>query len=165
MANTYFLDAEHGNDDASGQSPAEAWRTLARAMGQRLQPGDALLLKRGCAWEGSLRLRGSGEMGRPITLGTCASSLKRSRLSSARRTSAPRIRVCPHYPGRISTSWRVPPPWATASDWRTWTSAISTACPWGKRALSISGPRCENRGRGRKAMAAVGKGAEDRCRN
>ncbi|MGE5599712.1 MAG: right-handed parallel beta-helix repeat-containing protein, partial [Bacteroidota bacterium] len=70
MADTYFLDAEHGNDDASGQSPAEAWRTLARAMDQRLQPGDALLLKRGCAWEGSLRLRGSGEMGRPITLGT-----------------------------------------------------------------------------------------------
>ncbi|MGE5528613.1 MAG: right-handed parallel beta-helix repeat-containing protein [Patescibacteria group bacterium] len=70
MANTFYLDAEHGDDGASGTTPSQAWRTLARAMEQPLRPGDALLLKRGCVWQGTFRLRGRGERGRPITLGT-----------------------------------------------------------------------------------------------
>jgi len=66
----YHVDSLNGNDRNTGKSPAEAWKTLRRAMKQKLGPGDSLLLKRGCSWNESLRIRGSGKRGRPITLGT-----------------------------------------------------------------------------------------------
>jgi hypothetical protein len=66
----YHLDSVDGSDRNDGKSPTEAWKTLGRAMKQRLAPGDSLLLKRGCVWTGQFRLRGSGRRGRPITLGT-----------------------------------------------------------------------------------------------
>lgn len=82
MANIYHLDSEHGDDRESGKSPTEAWQTLGKAMRQRLQPGDSLLLKRGCVWQGSFMLKGSGEMGRPITLGTYGAGPKPRLVSS-----------------------------------------------------------------------------------
>lgn len=41
-----------GDDDLDGTSPADAWRTLARANAATLRPGDRLLLERGCTWDG-----------------------------------------------------------------------------------------------------------------
>ena len=40
----------HGNDLASGTSPTEAWRTLARASNHTYSSGDQLLLERSSFW-------------------------------------------------------------------------------------------------------------------
>ncbi len=66
---THYVDAFTGNDQASGASPAEAWRTLARASQAVQGPGDRLLLKRGCAWNEGIKLRGKGTKEQPIMLG------------------------------------------------------------------------------------------------
>src|SRR5258708_8340797 len=43
-----------GNDHATGTSPADPWRTLARASAARLRPGDKLLLRGGHVYSGYL---------------------------------------------------------------------------------------------------------------
>jgi parallel beta-helix repeat protein len=65
----YYVDADGGDDSASGLSPQRAWRTLARANGHVFLPGQALFLKRGCRWEEPLHPRGSGSPGRWISVG------------------------------------------------------------------------------------------------
>ncbi len=65
----YYVDAFAGNDQASGRSPEEAWRTLTRANQATFKPGDQLLLKRGGAWSEGLKLRGRGTKKKPIILG------------------------------------------------------------------------------------------------
>ena len=67
-ATDYYLDAERGDDSAAGTSPETAWRTLDRANGAELLPGDALLFRRGELWRGTLQCR-NGEPGRPIRYG------------------------------------------------------------------------------------------------
>lgn len=69
-ATSYYLDCSAGNDTYSGTTPAQAWKSLARAKQAVLQPGDSLLLKRGCRWTGPLDLDWSGTAARPITIGT-----------------------------------------------------------------------------------------------
>lgn len=65
----YFLDATGGRDSASGTSPRNAWRTLAKANATTFRPGDRLLLKAGEEWQdGQLWPKGSGSAGRPITI-------------------------------------------------------------------------------------------------
>ncbi|MEV6985830.1 right-handed parallel beta-helix repeat-containing protein [Sphaerisporangium sp. NPDC051017] len=65
----YYVDAREGDDDASGAAPGRAWRSLARASRAHLGPGDALLLRRGGRWKGTLTLKGAGTAARPITVG------------------------------------------------------------------------------------------------
>ena len=65
----YFVDDRSGKDARSGLSPADAWQSLERASAQELQPGDELLLRRGGSWNGSLHLRGGGDVLKPIRLG------------------------------------------------------------------------------------------------
>lgn len=65
----YYVDAESGNDAASGVAPGAAWKSLARANRQTLAPGDTLLLKRGGAWRERLRPLGSGTPARRIRVG------------------------------------------------------------------------------------------------
>jgi Right handed beta helix region len=57
---TFYVDATHGDDRATGTSPASAWQSLARASVARLEPGDMLLLKRGDRWSGTLAIDSSG---------------------------------------------------------------------------------------------------------
>lgn len=67
-ARAYYVNCVQGHDQASGLSPARAWRTLARASRQPYQPGDQLLLARGEVCRGQLRPHGSGAPGHPILL-------------------------------------------------------------------------------------------------
>lgn len=69
-ATTYYLDCNAGNDNATGTSPDQAWRTLERANRQSLGPGDALLIRRGTRCSGTLKLQGSGALGRPARIGS-----------------------------------------------------------------------------------------------
>jgi hypothetical protein len=64
---TYHVDALAGNDAASGWAAAP-WRTLARVNRQVFAPGDTLLFKAGCRWQGQLEPQGSGSDGRPIRI-------------------------------------------------------------------------------------------------
>ena len=66
---TYYVDAAGGDDGASGRTMAAAWKTLARVNRvDAFQPGDRILFKAGGVWTGQLRPRGSGALGRPITI-------------------------------------------------------------------------------------------------
>ena len=67
----YYVDADNGSDDNSGTSESEAWKTLSKVNATTFQPGDAVLLKRGCTWKSSyLYPKGSGTADKPITVST-----------------------------------------------------------------------------------------------
>lgn len=65
---TFYVSSTHGNDDNDGTSAKTAWKTLAKASGAHLSPGDTMLLRRGDTFVGTLRINGSGAQGAPITV-------------------------------------------------------------------------------------------------
>jgi PAS domain-containing protein len=68
-AATYYVDSQSGSDANTGMSPAAAWRTIPRANAMTYAPGDSIMLKRGCAWQGpGFKARGNGSVSAPITL-------------------------------------------------------------------------------------------------
>lgn len=71
---TYYIDALLGNDANDGTAPdTGAWRTFGPAGALTLEPGDRVLLRRGCEWNEELRLSGHGAPGQPIELGAYGS--------------------------------------------------------------------------------------------
>ncbi len=66
---TFHVDCLDGNDGYSGLSAGQAVLTLERVNQLSLRPGDRLLLRRGCAWQGPLTIRWSGTEEWPITVG------------------------------------------------------------------------------------------------
>lgn len=69
---TYYVDPG-GDDQATGTSPSQPWRTLGRAEAAPLGPGSRLLFRRGGTWRGRLRITTSGAPGRAITVGVYGS--------------------------------------------------------------------------------------------
>lgn len=72
---TYYLSQSTGDDSADGLAPEQdgthgPWRSLAKASSVGYQPGDRVLLKCVDTWNETLTLRGSGEKGRPVVLGS-----------------------------------------------------------------------------------------------
>lgn len=69
---TFYIDAENGDDDASGTSEHDAWKTFKNVSRLRLQGGAKLLLKAGCVWnEEQLLLQDShGTKENPIIVGS-----------------------------------------------------------------------------------------------
>jgi calcineurin-like phosphoesterase family protein len=71
---TYYVDCNGGSDANAGTSQTLAWKTLAKASAALLNPGDTLLLKQGCIWNGeTLRLTRSGQPGLNIVVGSYGS--------------------------------------------------------------------------------------------
>lgn len=66
---TYFVDAVAGNDSNEGTTEQSAIQSLQKVNQLALEPGDALLFKRGGKWTGTLRPRGSGSEGKRISIG------------------------------------------------------------------------------------------------
>ncbi len=64
---SYFVDCA-GADANSGTTASAAWKTLDKINTGRFQPGDRILLKSGCAWEGQLAPPSSGSEGVPIVV-------------------------------------------------------------------------------------------------
>ncbi len=65
----FFVDAEQGSDDADGSRDAP-WATLARIGEAALEPGDAVLLRRGRTWAEPLRTPSAPDDAElPITIG------------------------------------------------------------------------------------------------
>ena len=60
---TWYFDADAGDDTRDGLTPQTAWRTFKNVEGMELGPGERLLLKRGCVFNGDLLVsaRGSAE--------------------------------------------------------------------------------------------------------
>ena len=62
----YYVDDTGGIDSESGQSLAQAWRTLERVNAADLKPGDTVRFKSGGVWRGSL-VPVSGDETAPVT--------------------------------------------------------------------------------------------------
>ncbi|PKL33507.1 MAG: hypothetical protein CVV45_07360 [Spirochaetae bacterium HGW-Spirochaetae-10] len=69
LTGTYYVDAENGDDNHSGLSVSTAWKTLEHINKQTFGAGAQVLFKAGQNWYGSLQPSGSGEAGRPVTIG------------------------------------------------------------------------------------------------
>ena len=66
---SYFVDASQGNDNNSGLSQTEAWKSLTNIKNTSFNPGDKLLFKRGERVEGVLQLSARGSETQPIVIG------------------------------------------------------------------------------------------------
>lgn len=66
----WYVDSERGDDTHDGRSAERAWRTLEQVNSHTFQPGDRLLFRSGCTWQGQLRPQGSGSEGKPICIGS-----------------------------------------------------------------------------------------------
>lgn len=69
-ASAYYVDAVNGNNNNTGTSPANAWKTLDKASTMTLGAGEQLLLNRGDTFVGKLLLDNeNGAAGLPIVIG------------------------------------------------------------------------------------------------
>ena len=65
----YYVDAASGDDSNSGTAPDKAWKSLEKVTATTFLPGDQILLKSGCVWNGEwLWPKGSGAEGAPIKI-------------------------------------------------------------------------------------------------
>lgn len=65
---TYYVDAVNGNDEADGKTEETAWKSFDRVNAKTFLPGDKILLKADCVWNQTLKPKGSGRDGAPITI-------------------------------------------------------------------------------------------------
>ena len=65
---TYYVDSIDGDDASTGTSPESAWRTLDKVNSVVFAPGDRIVLKSGCVWNGQLDPMGSGDADNRIIL-------------------------------------------------------------------------------------------------
>jgi parallel beta-helix repeat protein len=72
-AATYYVDSQLGNDNASGQSAATPWKTIAKVNASAFQPGDRILFVSGRIWREQLVVPSSGAPGSPIVFDTIGS--------------------------------------------------------------------------------------------
>jgi len=70
---TFYVDCLAGDDAHTGTSPAQAWKSIAKANKAALHPGDQLLFKRDCAWQGPLKAGWNGAAASPIVIGAYGS--------------------------------------------------------------------------------------------
>ncbi len=69
-AETYYVDSSIGNDNNSGLSENEAWKSLEKINSNVFKPGDSVLFRAGEVYNGNLELHGNGEKDNPITVGS-----------------------------------------------------------------------------------------------
>ncbi|MBN2487383.1 MAG: hypothetical protein JXB34_15515 [Bacteroidales bacterium] len=61
-ATTYYV-SNRGSDNASGKSPATAWKTIEKVNSRKFSPGDSVLFEAGGVWRETLRINKSGAPG------------------------------------------------------------------------------------------------------
>ncbi|UCC22785.1 MAG: hypothetical protein JSW23_01575, partial [Planctomycetota bacterium] len=64
----YYVDSNDGNDNNSGTSPEQAWKSLAPVNSMTFMPGNKILFKAGTTYTGQLKPQGSGAEGSPIVI-------------------------------------------------------------------------------------------------
>ena len=65
---TYYVDAQNGDDNNDGKSEEKAFRSLDKVNEMTFLPGDRILLKKGCIWNGQLKPGGNGTEELPIII-------------------------------------------------------------------------------------------------
>jgi len=65
QARVFYIDPR-GADNNDGLSPERPWRTLKRAAGSGLKPGDTVLLRCGGVWHEPFIVPASGAQGKPL---------------------------------------------------------------------------------------------------
>ena len=71
---TYYIDCESGNDSNSGTATDSAWRSLLNAQEAKLNPGDSILLSKGCIWNESLLITNGGTSENHIVISSYGSN-------------------------------------------------------------------------------------------
>lgn len=71
---TYFVDCENGDDSNEGTSIELAWKSLSVLKEFKFNPGDIILLKRGCVWNESMIFKSSGTSKEYIIIDTYGGS-------------------------------------------------------------------------------------------
>lgn len=61
QANTYYIDAEKGNDGNNGSSIRTAWKTLHKVSNTQFKPGDRISFRSGQTFNGTLVITSSGK--------------------------------------------------------------------------------------------------------
>jgi len=65
---TYYVDSNNGDDANSGTNTNTPWKTLKRVNQTEFAPGDMILFRSGCTWQGVLAPGGSGTEDAPIVI-------------------------------------------------------------------------------------------------
>ena len=92
---TYYLDAEGGDNSNDGKSPERAWKSLSKVADIKLLPGDQVLLKRGCLFNEILLINESqGSKKQQITVSTYGSGDKPKIVAPGNSKHAVQIRNC-----------------------------------------------------------------------
>ncbi len=68
-ASTYYIDSKQGDDNRSGTSQKQAWKTLDKVNAHIFTAGDRIVFKRGSKWQGQLVPKGSGTKEQSIVFG------------------------------------------------------------------------------------------------
>jgi hypothetical protein len=81
---SYYFDAIHGDNNNSGTSPRQPFRTLAKANELQLAPGDRICLASGQTFRGSLVLRDvQGADSNPVVVTTYPSGRERALIDAS----------------------------------------------------------------------------------
>ena len=72
----YYVDAINGNDNNSGTSLSQPWRSILKICYATFAPGDNIYFKRGCIWRNQLSIPNMGAQGTPITFSAYGSGDK-----------------------------------------------------------------------------------------
>jgi parallel beta-helix repeat protein len=75
---TYYVNSSTGDDDNTGLSPTQAWKTIDKVNKSAFLPGDSIMFKRGRTWREQLTVPSSGTSGYPITFGAYGTGAKPS---------------------------------------------------------------------------------------
>jgi hypothetical protein len=76
VSQTYYIDAETGDDDQSGHTPDEAWKTLTKVNSIVYHAGNRILFKSGTNYSGQLVFQGSGTENHPIIVDSYGTGAK-----------------------------------------------------------------------------------------
>lgn len=92
---TYYLDAQGGNDSNDGKSESTAWKSLSKISGMKLLPGDKVLLKRGCTFNEVFLINESqGSKKQQILISTYGNGDKPKIVAPGNSKHAVQIRNC-----------------------------------------------------------------------
>ena len=72
----FYVDSKNGSDKNDGMSPDTAFKSLAKVSTKYYQPGDQILFKAGCTFNGSMEINGYGLADARVTIGSYGEGAK-----------------------------------------------------------------------------------------
>jgi len=76
VSKTFYVDSKSGDDSNDGTSEATAWKSLGKVNSHYYQPGDKILFKSGCVFQGTLSINGFGTSSDRLTISTYGGSAR-----------------------------------------------------------------------------------------